>query len=47
MTGYTAGMLGASGFYLAAILAAALLLRPRPTNRATERTPEISGSTPG
>lgn len=46
-SGYTAGMLGASGFYLAAILAAVLLLRPRPTNRATERTPEISGSTPG
>ncbi|MEV4222335.1 MFS transporter [Nonomuraea sp. NPDC049725] len=28
-SGYTAGMLGAGGFYLAAILTAALLLRPR------------------
>ncbi|MEU6719728.1 MFS transporter [Nonomuraea sp. NPDC046802] len=45
--GYTAGMLGAGGFYLAAILTAVLRLRPRPTNRDTEPTPENLGSTPG
>jgi EmrB/QacA subfamily drug resistance transporter len=39
-SGYTAGMLGAGAFYLAAILAAVLLLRPRPTNPTTEPTPE-------
>jgi predicted MFS family arabinose efflux permease len=39
-SGYTAGMLGAGAFYLAATLAAALLMCPRPTNRATEPTPE-------
>jgi CubicO group peptidase (beta-lactamase class C family) len=36
-----------TGFYLAAILTAVLLLRPRPANRDAERTPETSGSTPG
>ncbi|WP_101791117.1 MFS transporter [Nonomuraea indica] len=46
-SGYTVGMLGAGGFYLAAILTAALLLRARPTNRDTEPTPENLGSTPG
>ncbi|WP_336216589.1 MFS transporter [Nonomuraea sp. LPB2021202275-12-8] len=46
-SGYTVGMLGAGGFYLAAILTAVLLLRPRPTNRDTEPTPETLGSKPG
>ncbi|NJP96665.1 MFS transporter [Nonomuraea sp. FMUSA5-5] len=50
-SGYTAGMLGAGGFYLAAILTAVLLLRPRPANRDTEpttgSTPQTLGSTPG
>ncbi|MEO3795538.1 MFS transporter [Nonomuraea sp. B10E15] len=46
-SGYTAGMLGAGAFYLAAILTAGLLLRPRPTNRDTEPTPETLGGTPG
>ncbi|SCL72646.1 drug resistance transporter, EmrB/QacA subfamily [Micromonospora citrea] len=46
-SGYTVGMLGGGGFYLAAILAAVLLLRPRPTNRHTERKPEALGSMPG
>ncbi|WP_433257509.1 MFS transporter [Streptosporangium sp. CA-135522] len=40
--GYTAGMLGAGAFYLAAVLAAVLLLRPRPVSRSAERL----GSTP-
>ncbi|GAT70243.1 drug resistance transporter EmrB/QacA subfamily protein [Planomonospora sphaerica] len=35
-SGYTAGMLGAGAFYLAAILTAVLLLRPRPTRRSAE-----------
>ncbi|MDR8407940.1 MFS transporter [Nonomuraea sp. 3-1Str] len=34
--GYTAGMLGAGAFYLAAILTAVLLLRPRPVSRSEE-----------
>ncbi|MEU4542112.1 MFS transporter [Nonomuraea dietziae] len=42
-SGYTAGMLGAGAFYLAAILAAVLLLRPRPVSRSAEPL----GSTPG
>ncbi|SDH58257.1 hypothetical protein SAMN05421505_11889 [Sinosporangium album] len=46
-SGYTAGMLGAGGFYLAAILTAVLLLRPRPANRDSKPTPETLGSTPG
>ncbi|GGT44380.1 hypothetical protein ACFFV7_53285 [Nonomuraea spiralis] len=41
-SGYTAGMLGAGAFYLAAILAAVLLLRPRPVSRSAEPL----GSTP-
>jgi predicted MFS family arabinose efflux permease len=41
-SGYTAGMLGAGGFYLAAILTAVLLLRPR----STRRDAEPLGSTP-
>jgi predicted MFS family arabinose efflux permease len=41
-SGYTAGMLGAGAFYLAAILTAVLLLRPRPTRRGAEPL----GSTP-
>ncbi|MEU1385948.1 MULTISPECIES: MFS transporter [unclassified Nonomuraea] len=36
-SGYTAGMLGAGAFYLAAVLAAVLLLRPRPVSRSAER----------
>jgi EmrB/QacA subfamily drug resistance transporter len=32
-SGYTTGMLGAGAFYLAAFLAAVLLLRPRPTSQ--------------
>ncbi|MEU4332732.1 MFS transporter [Nonomuraea dietziae] len=35
-SGYTAGMLGAGAFYLAAILTAVLLLRPRPASRNAE-----------
>lgn len=46
-SGYTAGMLGAGGFYLAAILTAVFLLRPRPANRDPEPTPESLGGTPG
>ncbi|MGW4801240.1 MFS transporter [Nonomuraea sp. NPDC004297] len=46
-SGYTTGLLGAGGFYLAAILTAVLLLRRRPTNRDTEPTPGTLGSTPG
>ncbi|MCF6468489.1 MFS transporter [Nonomuraea sp. MG754425] len=46
-SGYTTGLLGAGGFYVAAILTAVLLLRPRPTNRDTEPTPGTLGSTPG
>jgi hypothetical protein len=34
-SGYTAGILGAGAFYLAAILAAVLLLRPRPGSQGT------------
>ncbi|GAA2300021.1 MFS transporter [Nonomuraea roseoviolacea subsp. roseoviolacea] len=41
-SGYTAGLLGAGAFYLAAILAAVLLLRPRPVSRSAEPL----GSTP-
>lgn len=38
--GYTAGLLGAGAFYLAAVLAAVLLLRPRPSeNGPTPRPP--------
>ncbi|MFI6817731.1 MFS transporter [Nonomuraea sp. NPDC050328] len=32
-SGYTTGMLGAGGFYLAAVLAAVVLLRPRPADQ--------------
>ncbi|MER5651238.1 MFS transporter [Streptosporangium sp. NPDC002524] len=46
-SGYAAGMLGAGGFYLAAIVTAVLFLRPRPGNRETGPTPETLGSTPG
>ncbi|TKK91398.1 MFS transporter [Herbidospora galbida] len=46
-SGYTTGMLGAGGFYLAAILTAVLLLRPQPASRDAEPTPETLGSTPG
>ncbi|MFI7048832.1 MFS transporter [Streptosporangium sandarakinum] len=42
-SGYTAGLLGAGAFYLAAILAAVLLLRPHPVSRSAEPL----GSTPG
>ncbi|MER5321053.1 MFS transporter [Streptosporangium roseum] len=41
-SGYTAGMLGAGAFYLAAILTAVLLLRPRPVSRSAQPL----GSTP-
>ncbi|GAA2731285.1 MFS transporter [Actinocorallia aurantiaca] len=34
-SGYTTGLLGAAAFYLAALLAAFLLLRPRPTSQGT------------
>ncbi|MGW7531040.1 MFS transporter [Amycolatopsis sp. NPDC054798] len=42
-SGYTAGLFGAGAFYLAAVLAAVLLLRPRPVSRSAEPV----GSTPG
>ncbi|GAA4905499.1 EmrB/QacA subfamily drug resistance transporter [Nonomuraea thailandensis] len=41
-SGYTAGMLGAGGFYLAAILTAVILLRPRLASRTAQ--PLGSGS---
>jgi EmrB/QacA subfamily drug resistance transporter len=37
--GYTTGLLGAGAFYLAAILTAVLLLRPRPGESGTESPP--------
>ncbi|MDP9869455.1 MULTISPECIES: hypothetical protein [Streptosporangium] len=40
-SGYTAGMLGAGAFYLAAILTAVLLLRPRPVSRSAESLDSI------
>ncbi|MFI7453627.1 MFS transporter [Nonomuraea sp. NPDC049714] len=42
-SGYTAGMLGAGAFYLAAILTAVLLLRPRPLSRDAEPLGRTSG----
>jgi predicted MFS family arabinose efflux permease len=44
-SGYTAGMLGAGGFYLAAILTAVLLLRSRPTNPDSRLMPETLRTT--
>ncbi|MEV0616307.1 hypothetical protein AB0I81_23530 [Nonomuraea sp. NPDC050404] len=41
-SGYTTGMLGAGGFYPAAIVTA--VLRLRPSNRDGEPTPETLGS---
>ncbi|MGV9772405.1 hypothetical protein [Streptosporangium sp. NPDC003464] len=40
-SGYTAGMLGAGAFCLAAILTAVLLLRPRPVSRSAESLDSI------
>jgi hypothetical protein len=42
-SGYTAGMLGAGAFYLAAILTAVLLLRPRSLSRDAEPPGRTSG----
>ncbi|MFB4262525.1 MFS transporter [Nonomuraea sp. GTA35] len=44
-SGYTAGMLGAGGFYLAAILTAVLLLRSRSTNPDSRLMPETLRTT--
>ncbi|MFI0454342.1 MFS transporter [Actinomadura sp. 6N118] len=45
--GYTAGLLGAGVFYLAAILATVLLMRPRPGHSSPQATtPEKAHSSP-